>query len=470
MSRVSTAGDRAVDHAGPPPELQLTDKYLLDEGRIFLTGTQALVRVVLDQMRADRRNGRRTAAMVSGYPGSPLAGFDQELARNRPFWEPLGVVHQPGQNEELAATTVWGSQLVPTLPRPRYDGVVGFWYGKAPGVDRAADALRHGNFAGAHPSGGLVAFCGDDPSCKSSTLPSASEATLASLGMPVLAPGTPQEVLDLGLHAVAASRASGLWVAVKVATSVADAHGTATVSPLRVQPVAPEVPYLGKPYVHVPSGTLIGARALELERTLTGPRLDLARAYARANALDSITVDTPDAWLGVVAAGTAYYDLREGLGKLGLDEAWLRQHGVRLLKLGMIWPLEPDVIDRFADGLAEIVVVEEKGPFLETAIKEILYGKTRRPAVLGRHDERGRDMLPRHGALDADVVARAIGRRLIRQGIDVDTIEAGLRRCTPPPAPLPLLGPTRTPFFCSGCPHNRSTDVPDGAAVGAGIG
>lgn len=468
MSLVSTADVHpSRENTRLGPNVSLDDKYLLEEGRIFLTGTQALVRVVLDQMRADRRGGRDTAAMVSGYPGSPLGGFDQELARQRKVCEPLRVVHQPGQNEELGATAVWGSQLV---PKPRHDGVVGFWYGKAPGVDRAADSLRHGNFAGAHPSGGLVAFCGDDPSCKSSTLPSATEAVLASLGMPVIVPGTPQEVLDLGLHAVAASRASGLWVAMKVVTNVADAQGSANVSPQRVNPVIPVVEHLGRPYVHVPNGMLLGKHSLELERSLSGPRLELARAYARENNLDRIVVNTADAWLGVVASGTAYYDMREGLRKLGLDDEELRRRGVRILKLGMIWPLEREVVEGFADGLEEIVVVEEKGPFVETALKELLYDLARRPRVLGKRDEDGKPLVPIGGALDADIVARVIGRRLIRRGIEPEVIEDRMRRCARPVAPLPLLGPDRTPFFCSGCPHNRSTDVPDGAAVGAGIG
>src|SRR3954447_27062181 len=217
-----------------------------------MSGIRALVRVALDQMRADRRAGLRTGTMISGYQGSPLGGFDKELGRVSALREPLEIHHRPALNEELGATSVWGSQLATALPRPSVDGVVGVWYGKAPGVDRAADALRHGNFAGAHPKGGMVALCGDDPSCKSSTLPSATESTLASLGMPVLYPGNVQEVLDLGLHAVAASRASGLWVGLKVATNVADAVGTVLVGPERVRPVTPIVEWEGGPFVPQP--------------------------------------------------------------------------------------------------------------------------------------------------------------------------------------------------------------------------
>jgi indolepyruvate ferredoxin oxidoreductase len=499
-------------------EVMPDDRYSLDEGQVFMTGTQALVRVIFDQMRADRLAGRDTGAMVSGYPGSPLGGFDQELARSRKYAEPLDVVHRPGQNEELGATAVWGSQLVPSLPSPRKAGVLGVWYGKAPGVDRAADAFRHGNFVGAHPEGGLIALCGDDPTCKSSTLPSATESALAALGMPIVHPGSVQELLDLGRHAIAASRASGLWVAVKAVSNVVDATGTVNVGHDRVIPVMPVVEYEGRPYRHAPNATLLAPWSLEMERTLVGPRLELARAYARENRLNQITADPRDAWLGIAASGTAYYDVREGLRKLGVTPEEL---GIRLLKVGMLWPLEPQIIRTFARGLAEILVVEEKTPLLETQVKEILYGTADAPRVLGKLDENGAQLIPHAGAVDADLAAKAIAFRLRRRGLTGligteqdgrSTVESGGRTTAKltglamagpvgpvtaeltgaetagpftaelgdrvarglsvisRPAPLKLLSPQRTPFFCSGCPHNRSTAVPDGALVGAGIG
>ncbi|MFJ2032123.1 indolepyruvate ferredoxin oxidoreductase family protein [Streptosporangium sp. NPDC087985] len=467
-------------------EVTPEDRYVLEDGQVFMTGTQALVRVILDQMRADRSAGLNTGTMVSGYPGSPLGGFDQELARSRKHAEPLDVVHRPGQNEELGATVVWGSQLVPTLPSPRKAGVLGVWYGKAPGVDRAADALRHGNFVGAHPQGGLIAFCGDDPTCKSSTLPSATESALAALGMPIIHPGSVQELLDLGRHAIAASRASGLWVGVKAVTNVMDATGSVGVGPGRVVPVMPVVEYEGKPYRHTPDATLLTPWSLEMERTLVGPRLELARAYARENNLNQITVNPRDAWLGIVASGTAYHDVREGFRKLGVDPAEL---GIRILKIGMIWPLEPEVVRTFARDLEEIMVVEEKGPLLETLVKDVLYGTADAPRVLGKLDENGASLIPRSGGVNADLAAKAIAFRLRRKGLDNHAADgaspAGAdERFTPEvrdriskgltvisrPAPLKLLGPQRTPFFCSGCPHNRSTAVPDNAPVGAGIG
>ncbi|MBB2910170.1 indolepyruvate ferredoxin oxidoreductase [Streptosporangium becharense] len=446
-------------------EVSPDDRYLLEQGRVFMNGTQVLVRVILDQMRADRAAGFDTGAMVSGYPGSPLGGFDQELARSRAFAEPLDVVHRPGQNEELGATAVWGSQLVPTLPDPRKAGVLGVWYGKAPGVDRAADAFRHGNFVGAHPLGGLIAFCGDDPTCKSSTLPSATESSLAALGMPVIHPGSVQELLDLGRHAIAASRASGLWVAVKAVSNVVDATGTVDVGHGRITPVMPVVEHQGRPYRHVPDGTLLTPWSLEMERTLTGPRLELARAYARENELNRITADPRDAWLGIVASGTAYYDVREGLRRLGVTPEEL---GIRLLKIGMLWPLDPEIVRTFARGLTEILVVEEKGPLLETLVKDVLYGTADAPRVLGKLDENDAPLIPRHGAVDADLAAKAVAFRLRRRGIG-ERVEKGLATVSRP-APLKLITASRTPFFCSGCPHNRSTAVPDGAVVGAGIG
>ncbi|MDP9862290.1 MULTISPECIES: indolepyruvate ferredoxin oxidoreductase family protein [Streptosporangium] len=448
-------------------EVTPDDRYVLDEGQVFMTGTQALVRVILDQMRADRSAGLDTGAMVSGYPGSPLGGFDQELARSHRHAGPLGVVHRPGQNEELGATAVWGSQLVPSLPLPRKAGVLGVWYGKAPGVDRAADAFRHGNFVGAHPDGGLIAFCGDDPTCKSSTLPSATESALAALGMPIVHPGSVQELLDLGRHAIAASRASGLWVAVKAVADVVDGTGTVGVGPGRVVPVMPVVEYEGRPYRHTPDATLLTPWSLEMERTLVGPRLELARAYARENGLNRITVDPRDAWLGIVASGTAYYDVREGFRKLGVDPAEL---GIRILKIGMLWPLEPGVVRTFARGLEEILVVEEKAPLLETLVKDVLYGTADAPRVLGKLDENGAPLIPRAGSVDADLAAKAIAFRLRRKGLDGRAEIAEGLAVISRPAPLKLLGAQRTPFFCSGCPHNRSTAVPDGAPVGAGIG
>ncbi|MEA2123613.1 MAG: indolepyruvate ferredoxin oxidoreductase [Solirubrobacteraceae bacterium] len=437
-----------------PHAVTLDDKYTLDEGLVYLSGVQALVRVALDQMRADRAAGLSTGTMISGYQGSPLGGYDRELQRVRQLLAELEIHHQPALNEELGATSVWGSQLAPRLPKPSVEGVVGWWYGKAPGVDRAADALRHGNFVGASPKGGMVALAGDDPASKSSTLPSATEATLASIGMPVLYPGSVQETLDLGRHAVALSRASGLWTALKVVTSVADAAGTASVGLDRVRPVMPIVEYDGGPYVHEPDASLLAPASVEMERTLRGPRLELARAYARQNGLNRVALDSPGARLGIVAAGTTYHDLREALRTLGVD------HGIRVLHIQMLWPLETGVVRDFARGLDEIVVLEEKGPFLATAVREALYDLSERPAVNADFTS----------VLEPDAIARIVGDRLVARGQAGDSVRARLEYLDRI-APQAVAGsPIRTPFFCSGCPHNRSTEAPDDASVGLGIG
>jgi indolepyruvate ferredoxin oxidoreductase len=450
-------------------EVRLNDRYDLDEGAMLLSGTQAMVRIIFDQMRADRRAGLNTGALVSGYPGSPIGGFDMELSRLRDLRAALNVVHKPGLNEDLGATAVWGSQLAPGLPTANVDGVLGVWYGKAPGLDRSGDALRHGSHIGAHPKGGMLALAGDDPGAKSSTLPSASETLLATFKMPVLVPGTPQEIVDLGLHAVALSRASGMWASLKIATNVADAVASVTIAPGRVQPVPVVVEEDGVPYVHVPSAEVAPPLSVNMERTLVGVRQRIALAYAAANGLDRVVFDSPGARLGIVAAGTTYYDLREALLTLGLDEDMLARIGVRILKLDMVWPLQPQVMKDFARGLDEILVVEEKDGFLERSIREVLYDVTERPRVIGKLDPEGETLLPAMGALDPDLIARAVAARVQGDG-EIESVAARLRALDGP-IPLPLLdAPVRTPFFCSGCPHNSSTEVPEGALVGAGIG
>ena len=468
--RFRRSGDGGGRRRGQLRDVSLDDKYVLEQGRILLTGLQGLVRLPLDQHRADRRLGLHTGTMISGYQGSPLGGLDKELARNHELVEAHHVRHVPGLNEELGATSAWGSQLANQLPGARYDGVLAMWYGKAPGLDRAADSLRHGNFVGVPRTGGALAVVGDDPGCKSSTIPSASESLLASLGMPVFYPGNVQEVLDLGLHAYSCSRVSGLWAGFKIVTSVADALGTAAVAPDRVMPVMPTVEWNGKPYEHVPNGNLLAPASLDMERTLFGPRTELALAYARENGVNRIE-GARDAWLGVVATGKPYYDLMHALRELGLDGHGLERAGIRILKLGMISPLEGEIAREFARGLDEILVVEEKGPFVETLVKEALYGTADAPRVLGKRDERGEQLLPRELDLDADLVARALAARLVARGVRIDSVESRLRKLAEihgRPAELPMAA--RTPFFCSGCPHNSSVQAPDGTLVGAGIG
>ncbi|MGW4420842.1 indolepyruvate ferredoxin oxidoreductase family protein [Streptosporangium sp. NPDC004631] len=454
-----------------PRTVALTDRYRLLDGLVHLTGIQALARLPLEQARLDARAGRNTATFISGYEGSPLSGYDLELARHIDLLREHNVVFQPGLNEELAATSVAGSQLAASVEGFRYDGVVGIWYGKAPGLDRASDALRHANLAGTSPLGGALAVVGDDGGAKSSSVPSSSEPALADLGMPTLSPGDSQEVLELGLHGVALSRASGLWVGLKIATAVADGACTVRVTPDLVNPSQPDIEIDGRPYRHTVTGFLLPPWLASLERDLYRARMEIARRYARLNGLNRITRSAPDARIGIVAAGKSYLDLRQALRALGLDDAEPAARGIRLLKVGMVWPLEPEITREFAAGLREIVVVEEKRAFLETQLKEVLYGVPGAPAVHGKTGPDGRPLLALDGELDVDVIAAALAGRLAAHG-DFPSVRAWRERRRPPGGrsrpPLPLL--TRTPYFCSGCPHNTSTKPPEGSLIGGGIG
>ncbi|HET7121551.1 MAG TPA: indolepyruvate ferredoxin oxidoreductase family protein [Solirubrobacterales bacterium] len=459
-------GSTVADRSAVPRQATLADRYDLSEGLVFMTGVQALVRVLLDQHRADLRDGLRTASLVSGYQGSPLGGFDREVARLGKLAGEHEIVLRPAVNEELGATAVWGSQLAATLPGPRFDGVMGVWYGKAPGVDRAADAIRHGNLVGTDPRGGVLALAGDDPACKSSTIPSASESLLAALRVPVLVPGSVQEALDFGRHAIACSRASGLWSALKVVTNVADAAGTVEVGLDRVRPRMPMLEWEGRPYVHQPSAHLLAPPSLEMERTLVEARLELARLYGRLNHLDRVVLEGPGASLGIVAAGAVAHDARRALADLGFGE----EAPVRLLQVGMPFPLDAESVRSFAAGLDEVLVIEEKGPFLELLVKDALFGRAGTPAVTGQRDDRGGQLVPAHGVLDADALARLIGARLLAHGEFPAVRERLARLDELALRPAADLAAVRTPFFCSGCPHNTSLAAPDGEVVGAGIG
>jgi len=452
-----------------PPDYSLDAKFTQERGRIYLSGIQALVRLPLDQHRADRRRGLNTATFISGYRGSPLGGLDQTLERYGRLLAEHQVVFSSGLNEDLGATAVFGSQMAHLFPRPRFDGVLGMWYGKAPGVDRSGDAFKHANYAGVGRNGGVLALCGDDPVSKSSTLPSHSEVALWDALMPTLYPGNVQEVLDLGRHGFMLSRASGLWVGIKIVTNVADESGTAEVAPERVDPVIPVVELDGRPFEHQINVNLIPPYGLDMERTLYLARLEMARRYARDNGLNRITAPTREAWLGIVSAGKTYYDVRQALLELGLDEAALRHHGIRLLQMGMLFPTEPGILHEFARGLEEVLVVEEKRAFLELFAKDALYGRADRPHVVGKLDEEDRPLVSPVGELDADQIARAIARRVARK-LRIDSVEARLRHLDEVKARPRALTLARTAFFCSGCPHNRSTVVPDGSVAAAGIG
>ncbi|MFC9970193.1 indolepyruvate ferredoxin oxidoreductase family protein [Spirillospora sp. NPDC127200] len=446
----------------------LRDRLELETGRIALGGVQALVRLLLDQKRADALRGWSTAGFVSGYRGSPLGGLDQQLQRAGRLLDAHDVRFVPGVNEELAATAVYGSQLVQQLPDPRFEGVFGLWYGKAPGVDRSLDAFKHANWLGTTERGGVLVVAGDDPSCKSSTLPSATEGALADAFMPVLVPASVGDVLRLGRYGFEMSRYSGAWVGFKIITDVADAHEVVDVAPVGA-PVLPEFAWRGRPWrpTRKPGIDIKTTTAMEPE-VLEG-RLEAAAAFAAANRLDRVEGATGQARIGLVAAGRTYLELREALDRLGLDDAALERRGVRLLRLAMIHPLHRDGVRAFAAGLEEIVVVEEKRPFVESQIRDILYDLPDRPAVLGKRGPDGAALIPADGGLEADRLTRALAR-LLADRLGEEHLDLRHPVLKPRVPKINMLAPARTPYFCSGCPHNRSTAVPEDSLAAGGIG
>jgi indolepyruvate ferredoxin oxidoreductase len=449
----------------------LDAKYRVTDGGVLLTGVQALARVVFDQIRADRRQGLNTAAFVSGYPGSPLGGFDQTLQRTGALLAEHDVHWVPGVNEDLAATAVWGSQQDNLAPLKDHDGVIGMWYGKAPGVDRCGDVFRHANLHGVGTNGGVICAAGDDPQSKSSTLPGASEAALYDAGMPILVPGTVQEVLDLGRHGYELSRYTGCWTGLKIVTAVADGLGSADVAPGRISPAYPELSFDGQPWHYQQLPTFFLPHTVELETELYERRHPAARAYAAENGLNVVEVDPGDAWLTIVASGRTYREVRQALAGLGLArDHEVRDAGIRLVRLGMIYPLEPGIVRAAARGVTEILVVEEKRSFVERFVREYLYDQPERPRVTGKRDERDAPLIPAGGELTADrlrpLLARRLEQRLATPLIVAEAHPAAERtQLTIVPNATP-----RTAAFCSGCPHNRSTLPGAGSPVGGGVG
>ncbi|MCC8397371.1 indolepyruvate ferredoxin oxidoreductase family protein [Paraburkholderia sp. MMS20-SJTR3] len=448
----------------------VANAFVPEEGTVNLGGIDALVRLTLDQVRADRRRGLKTGMFVSGYRGSPVGMLDASLIRQQKLLLEHHIHFVDGINEDLAATAVWGTQMLHTVGKEKFDGVTGMWYGKAPGVDRSGDALKHANYTGIGKNGGVLAVVGDDPNCKSSSLCSQSEPMLFHLGMPSLYPGDVQEILDLGLHGYNMSRLSGLWVGLKIVTNVADGSGTANVSPERLNFVTPDLMFDGKPFApNMNLGMNVRAEALEMEQSLYTRRLEVAKRYARENRLNNVVFENPDAWLGIVTAGKTYHDLRQAFLELGLDDAALRRHGIRILKMGMLFPMEPTVVREFAQGLEEIFVIEEKRPFLEMFAKNVLYGMANAPRIVGKFDEEEKELLPHYGEFESDVIGRALLKRLSRKG-RVESAEAWLARLDEIHARNRLPTAVRTAWYCSGCPHNSSTQAVEGSIVSAGIG
>lgn len=477
-----TDGRQRFGHHRHPAHFSLDDRYTTRDGEILLTGVQGLVRLVIDQLRQDRARSMRTAAFVSGYPGSPLGGFDQALDR-----APTGDVeihHLPGLNEELAATAIWGSQQDNLATLDDRDGVIGLWYGKSPGLDRCGDVLRHANQHGVGQNGGVVLAVGDDPSSKSSTIPGASEAAMFDFGIPAFAPGTVGELLRLGHHGYAMSRYTGLWTGLKITTALADGFAITNVSSQELMIVDPQVEFDGEPWVYKQRPRFFIPDTVELEQELYEKRLPAAEAYAAANGINRITASSPNDRVGIIAAGHTFHELRQALADLGIDDLALSSAGIRLLQLGLVFPLERKIVSRFADGLTDIVVVEEKRAFIEMLLRNSLYGRADAPRIHGKTRADGRRLVPTDSELTADRIAVVL--RMILA--DLTTVATRPAASPGPPSILnhaeqhdtrsvsvaiQLTKPaaaTRAAAFCSGCPHNRSTvnatDSPSGAGVG----
>ncbi len=476
----------ASQHALQPEAISLDDKYTLERGRVFLTGTQALIRLTMLQRQRDLKAGLNTAGFISGYRGSPLGTVDQTALKAHKFLEAHQIRFQPGVNEDLAATSIWGTQQLHLFPGAKHDGVFSMWYGKGPGVDRCGDVFKHANAAGSAKHGGVLVLAGDDHGAKSSTPAHQSEHILKACGIPVLYPSSVQEYLDFGLHGWAMSRYTGLWVAMKCVTDVVESGATVDIDPDRVQIVLPEdfeMPANGL-NIRWPDAVL------EQEARLINYKWYAALAYARANRLNRVVWDSPRARFGILSAGKAYLDTRQTLDDLGIDEQVAHDIGLRLYKVGMSWPLEASGVRDFATGLEEILVVEEKRQLLEYQLKEELYNwrDDVRPRVVGKFDDTGEWsnarsaghgdwLLPGTYELNPTLVARAIAARIskyfaghpveqrVRERIAyIEAKEAALKVTTPD------AQKDRIPYFCSGCPHNTSTRVPEGSRALAGIG
>ncbi len=449
--------------------VSLDDKYALERGRVFLTGTQALVRLPMMQRQRDLAAGLNTAAFVTGYRGSPLGGVDQQMARAAPFLQKHHIHFQPGVNEDLAATAIWGTQQTDLFGDSNYDGVFAMWYAKGPGVDRSGDVLRHGNMAGSSRHGGVLLLAGDDHTAKSSTTAHQCELSFMDLMIPVLNPAGVQEFLDLGLYGWAMSRFSGCWIGFKTIGETVDSSASVDIDPARTQIVLPE------DFEMPPGGLHIRwpDSPLEQEARLHRHKVYAALAFARANKLDRMVIGNGKRRFGIVTAGKAYLDVRQALDDLGIDDKRAAEIGLSVYKVAMSWPLEREGIRRFAEGLDEILVVEEKRAIIENQVKEQLYNWRAdvRPRVVGKFDEEGDWVLPSIGELTPARIARTIAKRIARFHTSED-IEQRLRFLAQKEKAMEA-GKTpmaRVPYFCSGCPHNSSTKVPEGSRALAGIG
>src|SRR5215510_13227215 len=453
--------------------ISLDQKYTQGTGHVFLTGLQALVRLPMAQIRRDRAMGLNTPGFISGYRGSPLGGYDQQLFAARKHLEQYNIKFQPGVNEDLAATAIWGSQQLNLSPGAQYDGVVGIWYGKGPGVDRCGDVFRHGNTAGSAKHGGVLCLAGDDHGAKSSTVPHQSDHAFISALMPYLYPSSIHEMIEMGLLGIAMSRYSGCWVGMKVITetveTTAEIDLTDEMTPFNI-PTDFEMP---------PGGLNLRwpDDRFDQDRRLQDYKGFAAIAFARANKVNRITMDSPNARYGIMASGKSYEDIRQALRELGITEEIAAKIGLRLYKIGMPWPLEPEGVHQFAVGLEEIFIIEERREIVENQVKQELFNwrDDVRPRIVGKMDDHDKRFLTFAAELSVASLASSLTERLLRLNLNPEIAEMlrakadwfNGREAT---QMLPVAPVTRTPYFCSGCPHNTSTKVPEGSRAFAGIG
>jgi indolepyruvate ferredoxin oxidoreductase len=452
-------------------KVSLKDKYELDEGVAYMSGLQALARIPIVQRRRDIAAGLNTAAFISGYRGSPLGAYDRELDRAKKQLDELNIKFQPGVNEDLAATAVWGTQQVGLLPGATVEGVVGIWYGKSPGVDRSGDVLRHANAAGTSPKGGVLAIVGDDHGCKSSTLPCQSDHALYAMMIPQLYPSSIREFVEYGILGIEMSRYSGCWTALKVTSETVETSGTVDLTREQREILIP-----GPGDFTMPPGGLnirINDTPRDIDYRLQNFKLFACHAFARKNKIDQVIWDSPKPRFGIITSGKSYGDTMQALYDLGITEAVAKDIGLRVYKVGMTWPLEPQGVQSFVEGLEEILIVEEKRELIEYQLKQQIFNwdAKRRPVVVGKYDENRNRLLPLHNDQSVGLVARVIAQR-INRFYHTPKVETALKFYEDYEQEMKGYTPAsiRKPYYCSGCPHNTSTKVPEGSFAMVGIG
>jgi len=448
-------------------KITLDDKYTLEKGRVYVTGTQALVRLPMIQRQRDKLNNLNTSAFISGYRGSPLGMYDKALWTAKKFLKNNDIDFESGLNEDLAATAVWGSQQAGLISESSKDGVFGIWYGKGPGVDRSGDAFKHANSAGTSPHGGVVALLGDDHTAKSSTLAHQSEYAMVDAQIPVFNPANVQEILDYGLLAIALSRYAGVWTSMKCVTATMDSSASVNVDINRVN--------ISKPDFEMPEeGVSIRwpDDVLGQELRLTNIKIPAVKSFIKANNINKIIWNKGHRKIGIISAGKAYAEVRQALADLSIDEKYAEKLGIHLLKIGVTWPLEESIIEKFSEKFEEIIIFEEKRPLIEDQIKKIMFNHPNRPKhIVGKLDENLEELIPSTGELMPDFVSEVIAERIVKKNKDENILnELRLIKQKDPDTAIIKGIANRTPYFCSGCPHNTSTKVPEGSKAMAGIG